>query len=66
MAKNNFPMMKSGSGLGGKLIGLLVLATVLTLVVKYPSESAGWLSGAATMFGKVVDGVVAFFRALFG
>lgn len=66
MAKNSFPMPKSSSGLASKFVGLLILITVVTLIVKYPADSAGWISGAANGVGKLVDGLVAFFRALFG
>ncbi|MGW5742392.1 hypothetical protein [Amycolatopsis sp. NPDC003861] len=70
MAKNNFPVMNSGSSLVRKVIGLVTgLATVVlivALVVKYPADSANWVSGAAHGVGVVIDGVVQFLRALFG
>lgn len=66
MAKSNFPVMKSGSGLVGKAIGLIVGLTIIVLIVKYPADSASWASGAAHGIGAVIDGVVTFLRALFG
>ncbi|MDT7803732.1 MAG: hypothetical protein QOI78_7165 [Actinomycetota bacterium] len=66
MAKNNFPMMKSGGGLLGKAVGLVVTLAIIVLIVKYPADSAGWASGAAHGVGAVIDGVVTFLRALFG
>ena len=66
MAKNNFPVMKGGSGLLGKAIGLIVGLAIVVLIVKYPADSASWASGAAHGVGAVIDGVVTFLRALFG
>ncbi|MEU4254178.1 hypothetical protein AB0F15_42980 [Amycolatopsis sp. NPDC026612] len=66
MAKNNFPVMKSGGGLVGKAIGLVVGLAIVVLIVKYPADSASWASGAAHGVGVVIDGVVQFLRALFG
>ncbi|MEU0790344.1 hypothetical protein ABZ342_09755 [Amycolatopsis sp. NPDC005961] len=66
MAKSNFPVMKSGSGLVGKAIGLIVGLAIIVLIVKYPTDSASWASGAAHGIGAVIDGVVTFLRALFG
>jgi len=66
MAKSNFPVMKSGGGLMGKAIGLVVTLTIIMLIVKYPADSATWASGAAHGVGAVVEGVVTFLRALFG
>ncbi|WP_103351027.1 hypothetical protein [Amycolatopsis sp. CA-128772] len=59
MAKNNFPVMKSG---GGLVVGL----AIVVLIVKYPADSASWASGAAHGVGVVIDGVVQSLRALFG
>ncbi|RSM34660.1 hypothetical protein DMA12_47465 [Amycolatopsis balhimycina DSM 5908] len=66
MAKSNFPVMKSGSGLLGKAIGLVVGLAIIVLIVKYPADSASWVSGAIRGVGAVIDGVVKFLRALFG
>ncbi|WP_410619402.1 hypothetical protein [Amycolatopsis sp. cmx-8-4] len=66
MAKNNFPMMKSGGGLLSKAVGLVVTLAIIVLIVKYPADSASWASGAAHGAGAVIDGVVQFLRALFG
>jgi hypothetical protein len=66
MAKSNFPVMKSGGGMLGKAIGLVVGLAIIVLIVKYPADSASWASGAAHGVGAVIDGVVTFLRALFG
>ncbi|TVT50719.1 hypothetical protein FNH05_15240 [Amycolatopsis rhizosphaerae] len=62
MAKNPYPVMNTGGGLLPKVIGTLVLIAVLTLVIKYPADAAHWVRG----LGHVIDGLVAFLRALFG
>lgn len=66
MARNQFPMMRSGGGIVSKLVGLGVLAAVLTLIVKYPGDAAGWLSGGLDAAGDVIDGIVNFLRVAFG
>lgn len=63
MARNMMPM-KSGSGVGSKLIGLVIVSAVVVLIIKYPGDAAGWVTGAAHLFTNVVSGLVAFFRAL--
>ncbi|WAL65953.1 hypothetical protein ORV05_34735 [Amycolatopsis cynarae] len=62
MAKNPYPVMNTGGGLLPKLLGLLTLIAVVVLVIKYPTDAARWVRG----LGTVIDGLVAFFRALFG
>lgn len=64
MAKNALPM-KTGGALG-KVIGLLVVCAVLALVIKHPSDTATWVTGAFRWLGTVVDGISAFLRAVFG
>ena len=66
MAKNSLPMMKSGGGILSKLIGFGVVIALVTLVVKYPSDAASWVSGGLHGAGSVIDGFVNFARALFG
>jgi hypothetical protein len=63
MAKNMMPM-KSGSSLLSKLVGLIIVSAVLMLIIKYPSDAAGWVTGGAHLFANVVSGLVAFFRQL--
>ena len=63
MAKNMMPM-KSGSSLVSKLVGLIIVSAVLMLIIKYPSDAAGWVTGGAHLFTNVVSGLVAFFRQL--
>jgi hypothetical protein len=62
MAKNLYPGMKTGGGLVPKVVGGLVLIALITLVIKYPADAARWVHG----LGAVIDGLVTFFRALFG
>jgi hypothetical protein len=63
MARNMQPM-KSGGGLMSKLVGLLIGLAVLMLVIKYPGDAAGWVTGAAHLLTNIVTGLVAFFRQL--
>ena len=44
MAKNMLPM-KPGSGLARKLIGAIITVALLVLVVRYPADIAGWVTG---------------------
>ena len=66
MAKNSFPMMKSGGGIMSKLIGIGIAIALVTLVVKYPSDAASWVSSGLHGAGAVIEGFVDFARALFG
>lgn len=61
MAKNPYPVMNSG-GVLPKVIGTLVVIAVLVLVIKYPADAARWVRG----LGTAIDGLVSFFRTLFG
>ncbi|WP_409489517.1 hypothetical protein [Amycolatopsis sp. cmx-11-12] len=64
MAKSNFPVMKSGSGLLPKVVSLIILVAIGVMVVKHPADSAGWVTNAVHGIGAVIDGVVSFLRAL--
>lgn len=48
----------------GKLVGFLVVVALLVLVVKHPSETAGWVGDAFSWAGRAVDGLVEFVRSL--
>lgn len=63
MARNMMPM-KSGSSVLSKLISLAIVSAVVVLIIKYPSDAAGWVTGGAHLFTNIVNGLVAFFRAL--
>lgn len=63
MSKNMTPI-KTGSGILSKLIGILVGLAVVMLIIKYPSDAAGWVTGAAHLMMNIVGGLVAFFRQL--
>jgi hypothetical protein len=56
--------MKTGNGLVSKLIGVIVTVALLMLVVKYPGDAAGWVTGAVHLLGNIISGLVAFFRQL--
>lgn len=62
MGKSPYPVINPGGGPMAKLIALLVLIAIGTLVIKYPNDAAHWVHG----LGGVIDGLVNFFRALFG
>ena len=66
MAKQQFPMMKSGGGALSKLVGVLLMLAVLTLVVKHPAESAHWFSGALSTLGTAVEGLATFLQQVLG
>ncbi|CAL99822.1 hypothetical protein A8924_0871 [Saccharopolyspora erythraea NRRL 2338] len=57
MAKQSFPMMKTGGGVLPKLFGWAVLIVVVVMVVQQPTESAEFVKttfGALkTFFGAV-------------
>lgn len=64
MAKNGIPLKTGGSGLLSKVIGWLVVIAVLTLVVKYPADTAGWVRELAGLASDAVDGISTFLRTL--
>lgn len=66
MARNQMPMMRTGGGVLGKLVGAVVTIAILAFVVKHPSDAAQWVSGAANLLGNVVDGLAAFLSHLHG
>jgi hypothetical protein len=63
MSKNMLPM-KSGGGLLTKLITIIVGLAVAMLVVKYPSDAAGFVTSTWHLLSNIVTGLVAFFRHL--
>lgn len=64
MAKNSFPMPKTGGGLLPKMVGWVVALAVVVLVVKYPSDSARWATSTFHVLGSAVEGVATFLRLL--
>lgn len=66
MAKSSFPVMKSGGGVLGKLVGWVVTLGVLAFIVQHPAEAAQLLSSAIGMLEKAVEGVAAFFGQIHG
>jgi hypothetical protein len=63
MAKNMLPM-KSGSGLARKLVGAIITVALLVLVVRYPVDIAGWVTGTAHLLIRIVNGLVTFARRI--
>jgi hypothetical protein len=63
MSKNMTPI-KAGSGILSKLIGILIGLAVVMLIIKYPGDAAGWVTGGAHLLTNIVSGLVAFFRQL--
>ncbi|CAL99599.1 hypothetical protein SACE_0248 [Saccharopolyspora erythraea NRRL 2338] len=55
-------MVQNGGGVLRKLAGWAVAVALVVVVVKYPSEAAGWVQTAASWLGFVIDGLVTFFR----
>jgi hypothetical protein len=62
--KQVLPTMGGGSKVMPKLIGILVLLAVLTLIVKHPTEAAGWVDTLFQLGATVVDGLANFFQAV--
>jgi hypothetical protein len=65
MARNTIPGLKSGGGLP-KLVGLALVATLVVLLIKYPNETAGWVSGLVHGIGNLIDGLATVFRKAAG
>jgi hypothetical protein len=64
MARNAIPGLKTGGGILPKMIGTVVVITILVIVVKHPSDAAHFVKTVFSGLGAVIDGVVSFFRAL--
>lgn len=66
MARNQLPMMSTGSGVLGKLVGALITIGFLAFVVKDPASAAQLVNGLVGLLGKVVDGIASFANHLHG
>lgn len=64
MPKNALPLKTGGSGLATKVIGWLIVIAVLTLVVKYPADTAVWVRELAGLASDVIDGISTFLRTI--
>ncbi len=62
MAKQAIPGIKSGGSLRSKAIQALVAITFVTLVVKYPSETAEWTRAAFAGAGSAIEAFATFVR----
>jgi hypothetical protein len=65
MAKNISPM-RTGGGLGSKLIGGITTVVVLTILVRYHTDVAGWVTAIAQLVDRIVNGLVDFTRQIGG
>lgn len=66
MARNTFPMMPTGSGVLGKIVGTVVGLGVLVFVVKHPAEAAQLLTTVLGLLGNAVEGLASFLSQLHG
>lgn len=66
MAKNNMFPTRTGGGVLGKVIWLLIGLAVLMLIVRNPVDAAGWASGVFHLAGEAVNGIAAFLKNLAG
>lgn len=67
MAKQSTPVpavANSGGGVLSKLVGFVVLGALVTLIVKYPQDSAQWTENGFSGLMSLVDGLVTFIRAV--
>ena len=49
-----------------KLIGAIITMALLVLVVRYPADIAGWVTGTAHLLIRIVNGLVTFARQIGG
>ncbi|OQO91976.1 hypothetical protein B1813_06745 [Saccharomonospora piscinae] len=56
------PMPTGGSSVVPKLITGLVGLALFAIVVRHPSEAAGWMTDIFGWLGGVVDGLASFIR----
>lgn len=66
MARNNMMPMKTGGGVLGKLVTVVVLLAVLALVVGHPADAARWTVEVFHLVGRVIGGVSSFLRYVLG
>lgn len=66
MARNSMLPMKTGSGLLGKIIGGLIALAVLSMVIKYPTEAASWVTSLFHWAGSAIDGISTFLAHVVG
>jgi hypothetical protein len=58
--------MRSGGGLGSKLIGGITTVVVLTILARYHTDVAGWVTDIAQLVDQIVNGLVDFTRQIGG
>lgn len=64
--KNPVPVVNSGGGLLSKLVGWGMVIAGVTLVVKHPSEAAGWFKAALETLSSVIEGFAIFLGLILG
>lgn len=60
--KSSMIPMPAGSSIVPKVIAGLVGLALFAIVVRHPSEAAGWLTNIFGWLGGIVDGLVSFIR----
>lgn len=66
MGKSAMPMMKSGGGVGKKLLGMAVALALLVVVIQHPIEAAQWAKNAAALIGQLADSLGLFIGEVLG
>lgn len=64
VAKNSFPMMKTGGGVLSKLVWMLIVVAMLTFMVKNPTEAAHLVTEALTFLGNAVASLVSILQQI--
>jgi hypothetical protein len=58
--------MKTGGGVLGKVISVLVMLAVLALIVGHPTDAATWVVSLVHLLGRVIGGISTFLRTVLG
>jgi hypothetical protein len=66
MAKNAMPMMKTGGGVGKKLLGTVFVLALLVMVFQHPTEAATWTKNGAAMVGHLAHALGLFVGGVLG
>jgi hypothetical protein len=64
MAKNQFPMTKTGGGLLPRLISALILVVALWLVIQSPINAATFVKHLVLGIGTAISAIATFFGHL--
>jgi hypothetical protein len=58
--------VRTGGGLGNKLIGGTTTVVVLVLLARYHTDAASWVTDTAQLVDRIVNGLVDFTRQIGG